>query len=90
MTSRVHALICFVTYNFADYVQKMRATVFALTKEQRKLIKEESKARVPPPISSQFTGKQSKQEAMEAYNLSKSKTAELFPAGTNVNTCSIN
>jgi hypothetical protein len=52
-----------------------------MNKEKRKTIREEYQKKVPAPLSSQFTGKRSKQEAVNHYNERKSKTAVLFPPG---------
>jgi hypothetical protein len=57
----------------------MRQLLFSLTKEELNQISNDYKAKVPEPLTRQFTQKRNKGDAMLRYNERKEKVVTLFP-----------
>ena len=70
---------------FSDYVEEMRALLFSMCAVDIKALKsvtEKYAAKTPPSLTSQFSDRKSKAEAIRAKEQKMTRTAtELYPAG---------
>lgn len=70
---------------FSDYVEEMRALLFSMCAADIKALKsvrEKYAAKIPSSLTSQFSDRKSKAEAIKAQEQKKTRTAtELYPAG---------
>jgi len=65
------------------YVQEIRRELFSVTsKSQFKSVADKYSAKVPPPLSSQFTERVNKSEAVKNYReRQKREVTQLYPSG---------
>ena len=71
-------------FQISDYVEEIYQVLFAITKEERELMREKYKTKVPEPLTSQFTERVSKEDAILRHASRKRTRTELFPSGTKI------
>ena len=72
-----------IYYFFLDYVQELKNKLFAVkSKLELKPVAEKYNAKVPPSLSSQFSERVSKPEAVKKYTeRQKQEATKLYPSG---------
>lgn len=68
---------------FIGYVQELKGELFSVTsKSQLKSVSDKYNAKVPPPLTSQFTERVNKPEAVKSYKeREKREVTHLYPSG---------
>ena len=69
------------TYLFAEYVDILKSLVFNSPLETLKATMAKHEAEVPAPLTSQFTERANRSDAIKTWESRRMKATELYPAG---------
>lgn len=71
----------FISIFYTDYVDDIKQLLFSMTKQERDTIRAQYKAKIPEPLTNQFTDRVSKDTAIKRHEARKELRTELFPSG---------